>query len=219
MKNLNKRDSEIEIIINKLINYFNVFSINELANKLDISQQAISKWKKNNSINAIKKRCRELEIYDEIYDEIFIDFDKEDFGINFPNDIKKTFDYISGWEALNIPTSNGYIADWHPQFYFNEKKELKKYPYNEILKDSGISKRYIPFLNKDEYTANYPRAIADLVYENNTRELQNCVYDFLDDDEAVELFKYLKIINKYKNIEDFMKYELTKLYFKEIKNA
>lgn len=51
------------------------------------------------------------------------------------------------------------------------------------------------------------------------RELQNCVYDFLDDDEAVELFKYLKIINKYKNIEDFMKYELTKLYFKEIKNA
>lgn len=215
MKNLNKRDSEIEIIINKLINYFNVFSINELANKLDISQQAISKWKKNNSINAIKKRCRELEIYD----EIFIDFDKEDFGINFPNDIKKTFDYISGWEALNIPTSNGYIADWHPQFYFNEKKELKKYPYNEILKDSGISKRYIPFLNKDEYTANYPRAIADLVYENKTRELQNCVYDFLDDDEAVELFKYLKIINKYKNIEDFMKYELTKLYFKEIKNA
>ena len=215
MKNLNKRDSEIEIIINKLINYFNVFSINELANKLDISQQAISKWKKNNSINAIKKRCRELEIYD----EIFIDFDKEDFGINFPNDIKKTFDYISGWEALNIPTSNGYIADWHPQFYFNEKKELKKYPYNEILKDSGISKRYIPFLNKDEYTANYPRAIADLVYENNTRELQNCVYDFLDDYEAVELFKYLKIINKYKNIEDFMKYELTKLYFKEIKNA
>lgn len=214
MKNLNKRDSEIEIIINKLINYFNVFSINELANKLDISQQAISKWKKNNSINAIKKRCRELEIYD----EIFIDFDKEDFGINFPNDIKKTFDYISGWEALNIPTSNGYIADWHPQFYFNEKKELKKYPYNEILKDSGISKRYIPFLNKDEYTANYPRAIADLVYENNTRELQNCVYDFLDD-EAVKLFKYLKIINKYKNIEDFMKYELTKLYFKEIKNA
>lgn len=214
MKNLNKRDSEIEIIINKLINYFNVFSINELANKLDISQQAISKWKKNNSINAIKKRCRELEIYD----EIFIDFDKEDFGINFPNDIKKTFDYISGWEALNIPTSNGYIADWHPQFYFNEKKKLKKYPYNEILKDSGISKRYIPFLNKDEYTANYPRAIADLVYENNTRELQNCVYDFLDD-EAVKLFKYLKIINKYKNIEDFMKYELTKLYFKEIKNA
>ncbi len=128
-------------------------------------------------------------------------------------------DYISGWEALNIPTSSGYIADWHPQFYFNEKKELKKYPYNEILKDSGITKRNISFLNKDEYVANYPRAIADLVFNDDTKELKNCVYDFLDDDEAIELFEYLKIINKHKNIEDFMKYELTKLYFKDMKNA
>ena len=57
-------------------------------------------------------------------------------------------DYISGWEALNITTSNGYIADWHPQFYFNEKKRIKKYPYNEILKDSGISKDIYLFLIK-----------------------------------------------------------------------
>lgn len=127
--------------------------------------------------------------------------------------------YISGWEALNIPTNDGYTADWHPQFYFNKNKELKTYSYNEILKDSGISKRYIPFLNKDEYTANYPRAIADLVYDNNTKELKNCVYDFLNEDEALELFEYLKIINKHKDIEDFMKYELTKLYFKEFKNS
>lgn len=127
--------------------------------------------------------------------------------------------YISGWEALNIPTNDGYTADWHPQFYFNENKVLKTYSYNEILKDSGILKRYIPFLNKDEYVANYPRAIADLVYENNTKELKNCVYDFLDENEAKELFEYLKIINKHKDIEDFMKYELTKLYFKEFKNA
>ena len=76
-------------------------------------------------------------------------------------------DYISGWEALNIPTSNGYIADWHPQFYFNEKKELKKYPYNEILKDSGISKRYIPFLNKDEYVKVSSSFWSYAVIDNN----------------------------------------------------
>lgn len=123
--------------------------------------------------------------------------------------------YISGWEALNIPTIDGKIADWHPQFYFNENKKLKKYSNNEILKNSGISKRYVPILNKDEYVANFSRAIADLVYENDTRELKNCVYDFLDEDEAIELYEYLKIINKTKDVEDFMKYELTKLYFKD----
>lgn len=121
--------------------------------------------------------------------------------------------YISGWEALNIPTLDGAIADWHPQLYLN--KELKKYPYNEILKKSGITKRYISFLDKYEYVANYPRAIADLVYKDETKELKNCVYDFLNDKEATELYGYLKIINRYKNIEDFMKYELTKLYFEE----
>jgi len=123
--------------------------------------------------------------------------------------------YISGWEALNIPNTDKTIADWHPKYYFNDNKQIKKYAMNEVLKDNGIYKRFIPFLNKDEYIANYPRAIADLVYEDNIKELKNCIYDFLDEDEELELFEYLKIINQNKNIEDFMKYELTKLYFKD----
>lgn len=35
-------------------------------------------------------------------------------------------DYISGWEALNIPSENGLIADWHPLHYFNKKTRYKK---------------------------------------------------------------------------------------------
>ena len=38
---------------------------------------------------------------------------------------------------------------------------------------------------------------------------------FLNDNEKQELFDYLKIINKTKNVEEFMKLELTKLYFKD----
>lgn len=48
--------------------------------------------------------------------------------------------YISGWEALNIPSENGLIADWHPLHYFNKKQDIKKYSYNEILGNSGIKK-------------------------------------------------------------------------------
>ena len=63
--------------------YFNVFSMHELATKLDISQPAISKWKKNNSVIAIKKKCRELGIYNEIFkdfkEEIFNDLEFSDF--------------------------------------------------------------------------------------------------------------------------------------------
>ena len=49
------------------MSYYNVFSMHELSSKIGISQPAISKWKNNNSIMAIKKKCRELGIYDEIF--------------------------------------------------------------------------------------------------------------------------------------------------------
>ncbi|CAM3985119.1 hypothetical protein [Arcobacter cloacae] len=56
-----------EQLIGKLMSYYNVFSMHELSSKIGISQPAISKWKNNNSILAIKKKCRELGIYDEIF--------------------------------------------------------------------------------------------------------------------------------------------------------
>lgn len=57
-----------EQLIDKLMAYYNVFSMHELSSKIGISQPAISKWKINNSIVAIKKKCRELGIYNEIFE-------------------------------------------------------------------------------------------------------------------------------------------------------
>lgn len=125
--------------------------------------------------------------------------------------------YLSGWEALNIPRLDGTTADWHPLLYFSDKNSIKTYESNEILGDLGIQKRYIKILDKEEYVANYARAIADLVYSGNIDGLKNCVRDYLDNDEEIELFGYLKLINKSQMVDDFMKFELTKLYFKDKK--
>ena len=119
--------------------------------------------------------------------------------------------YISGWEALNIPRLDGSIADWHPLLYFANKNNIKTYENNEILGSLGIQRRYVKMLDKEEYVANYARAIADLVYKGETAGLKNCVQDYLDDNEESELFNYLKLINKNKKVDDFMKFELTKL--------
>ncbi len=59
-----------EQLIDKLMSYYNVFSMHELSSKIGISQPAISKWKMNNSIVAIKKKCRELGIYNEIFGDL-----------------------------------------------------------------------------------------------------------------------------------------------------
>lgn len=125
--------------------------------------------------------------------------------------------YLSGWEALNIPRLDGTTADWHPLLYFSDKNSIKTYESNEILGDLGIQKRYIKILDKEEYVASYARAIADLVYSGDIDGLKNCVRDYLDEDEEIELFGYLKLINKSQMVDDFMKFELTKLYFKDKK--
>ncbi len=56
-----------EELIRLIMEYYDVHTLSELSKIINIGQPAISKWKKNNSINTIKKKCRELGIYTEIF--------------------------------------------------------------------------------------------------------------------------------------------------------
>lgn len=126
--------------------------------------------------------------------------------------------YISGWEALNLPNNQGVIADWHFKLYFSDNNKYRIYQSddNKILKHLGIEQRYIPILDKNCHIASFARAIADLVYIKETKGLKNCVSDYLDSSDELELFQYLKKISKDReDIKIFMKEELTKLYFKD----
>lgn len=76
---------DINFVIQKMMDYFNALTMKELAERIGISQQAISKWKNNNSITAIKKKCRELGIYNEIFGDIkpsSIEATKDEIKIN-----------------------------------------------------------------------------------------------------------------------------------------
>ena len=57
----------INDLLDDLLSFYNVSNLSELANKMNTTPQNISKWKKRNSVNAIKKKCRELGIYNEIF--------------------------------------------------------------------------------------------------------------------------------------------------------
>ena len=56
--------------IEKIMDYYEVHTITELSKILGIGQPAITKWKINNSILPIKKKCRELGIYNEIFEDL-----------------------------------------------------------------------------------------------------------------------------------------------------
>ena len=59
--------NQAELLIDKLLNYYNVSTYSDLGIKINVSQANISSWKIRNSVNAIKNKCKELGIYNEIF--------------------------------------------------------------------------------------------------------------------------------------------------------
>ncbi len=89
-----------EAIIFKLLSYFQLDNNQELALKLGTTPQTISNWKTRNSISPLKKKCRELGIYNEIFGDLNSNIN------NFQNsNINKAFDLSSNshsQDSINI---------------------------------------------------------------------------------------------------------------------
>lgn len=56
-------------LIEKLLTYYGVHTNIDLSEKLGITKQTLTNWKTRNAISAIKKKCRELGIYNEIFED------------------------------------------------------------------------------------------------------------------------------------------------------
>lgn len=59
-----------EYYFDKILDFYNVSTIKELGLAIDTGASTISNWKQRNSITALKKRCRELGIYNEIFGDL-----------------------------------------------------------------------------------------------------------------------------------------------------
>ncbi len=59
-----------EYYFDKIFNIYNVSSIKELSEVINTGASTISNWKQRGSITALKKRCRELGIYNEIFGDL-----------------------------------------------------------------------------------------------------------------------------------------------------
>jgi len=115
------------------MNFYGVYTLTELSKKLDIGQPAITKWKKNNSITAIKKRCRELGIYNEIFGNLEIYQDLE-LGRRFYSDEEI--------KQMEKECNEGYI-----QYLELQNRRLNKIPYSIM---SELELLFDVLNNKDE---------------------------------------------------------------------
>ena len=118
----------INDIFDKLFDFYKVSSLVELSAKLNISQSALSQWKSRNAINAIKKKCRELNIYNEIFKE----YDLDEVSSSYINNSME-------WEDTKNINS---IKDMTPflemeKLLYNKRNALKNLKIDNDIIDSA----------------------------------------------------------------------------------
>jgi hypothetical protein len=60
----------IDAIFEKLFAFYKVHNMADLASIFEVTPTAVTNWKKRNAVSAIKKKCRELGIYNDIFGNI-----------------------------------------------------------------------------------------------------------------------------------------------------
>ncbi len=115
---------DADFLINKLFDYYEVYSISELANKIGVKQPIISGWKSRNSINPIKKKCRELGIYT----EIFGDINREIYNIHGAGSVSKVTGTrgVGIYNAYNREVQNSDKKEFHFQEEYEKIENLAK---------------------------------------------------------------------------------------------
>ncbi|WP_141048338.1 helix-turn-helix domain-containing protein [Aliarcobacter cryaerophilus] len=134
------------MILEKMYSFYNVKTASELSEKINTSQKTISNWKIRNSIGAIKKKCRELGIYPQIFSDLSI-YQKthllsDNDHIRFENYFDEIFNHYNVStikelsEKTNIPQST--ISNWSQRKSISAlKKATKELGIYEIIFDQA----------------------------------------------------------------------------------
>ena len=189
------------MIINKLMEYYNVQTISELAEIIKIGQPAISKWKNNNSINPIKKKCKELGIYNEIFDNL--DSKNNLSNCTDPYEIDKD-DY---YYKLNLKT-------------INAPKDFDKLMKNNNIIDidngtfSLLKEAYISSINIDDIK-NFRIHLMNFTFEFSNIKNNFNTYLKLEDNDQIDLITFNLFIEAYKVAQNNNKLKEFRLHLME----
>ena len=102
----------VKDILEKLYSFYKVTGATELSEKMGTTPQTISNWKTRNSVNAVKKKCRELLIYENIFEKVvlrdstdLVDRLMEFYGVETISELAKFINVghqsISRWRTNN----------------------------------------------------------------------------------------------------------------------
>lgn len=178
--------NEAEILIKKLMVFYNVFTISELANVIGVSQPSISGWKKHNYVKAIANKCKELGIYNDIFKD-FNNIDNVE-KIAFEQYFDEIFNFYNVntlkdlSEITNIPISTMSSIKQRNSITALKKKCRELGIYNEIFKNTNKEDLKIEVLEKSLFNDNINKTLEIInTMTKDNKELENKFDQFLKD--------------------------------------
>lgn len=175
--------NNINIIIDKLMDHFHVINLYQLAEKLNMKPSSISSWKSKNTINPIKKKCKELGIYD----EIFKDNNEEKITNNQNNHTYQLFDILYQSHVNNNTLS---------QLEESLTQQIVLETIQPIFRDMYAEKNFFKYL-----LDGHSNKTTNLLLLN--RVLVNYQKDEVTLKNAKETL--IKLIDQYNEMDDFKK--------------
>ncbi len=178
--------NQAELLIDKLLNYYNVSTYSDLGIKINVSQANISSWKIRNSVNAIKNKCKELGIYNEIFGD-FNNIDNVE-KIAFEQYFDEIFNFYNVStirdlsEKINISEST--VSKWNQRKSISALKKVCRELgiYNEIFKNTNKEDLKIEVLEKSLFNDNINKTLEIInTMTKDNKELENKFDQFLKD--------------------------------------
>lgn len=162
-------------LIQKMMSHYDVFTMKELAERIGISQQAISKWNNNDSIIAIKKRCKKLGIYDKIFKDFQENINSvDDFVNDRDNFLKKEVDLFKNLDFEYDFSEKIIILEANCKKYNIKTTTIENekilYLFETLFKDSEMNNK-LQELEEDiknlilKYNPKIDKSTEDLFFE------------------------------------------------------
>jgi len=172
----------INQIIEKLMDYYQVYTLSELADKMNVGQPTISRWKRNKSITIVQKKCKELGIFD----EIFKDNNQDKISINQNNHTYQLFDILYQSHVDNNTLSQ--LEESLTQQIILEK-------ISPIFRDMYSEKNFFKYLLEGSHSNK----------TTNLLLLNRVLVNYKKDEVTLENAKktLIKLIDQYNDMDDF----------------
>lgn len=138
------------IVIERLMEHFNVYKLNQLAQKMNIKYDSLSSWKNAATLYPLKNICRELNIYNEIFNNPIVVPELDDKKhlfvdtISFEN--KELKRLIKNWGiqgygvavALIVYLKENTVLEQKQLSEFADDLKVPVYLINRIIEDCKI---------------------------------------------------------------------------------